>query len=139
MRKYLYWIGLLAFITLAGSYWYLNHFLDEIALMHQTIGPLHRRRGCSFKGSIRHSLSQGSCRACCMADRDHESAADGGEISFATVARDIMPAVVNVSTNNAVAGARQNFNPANQVPAADGTMKFQIPFREWPGKVLGLG
>ncbi|CAK0742905.1 Putative magnetosome protein MamE containing serine cysteine peptidase [Gammaproteobacteria bacterium] len=142
MRKYLYWIGLLAFITLAGSYWYLNHFLDEIGFDASDYRASSSSPGVAVSKGVDPSLAQPGVVAAPVAwpTGIMNPPLMGGEISFATVARDIMPAVVNVSTqNNTVAGARQNFNPANQVPAADGTMKFANPFSGVAWESIGSG
>ncbi len=43
MRKYLYMVGVMAMLALAGSYWYLNYFLDEIcpATCHDATNAIH--------------------------------------------------------------------------------------------------
>ncbi|CAK0745596.1 Magnetosome protein MamE containing serine protease domain [Gammaproteobacteria bacterium] len=142
MRKYLYWIGLLAFLTLVGSYWYLNYFLDEIGLdaHEQWTSPPPHGAGPFSTINIDPPPSQPEIAAAPVAWptgvlRPPVTA----ENSFATVVRNILPAVVNVSTQNNTLGSRQNSNPANQQAAGEGIMKFASPYSGVAWESIGSG
>ncbi|CAK0775698.1 Putative Magnetosome protein MamE containing serine protease Domain [Gammaproteobacteria bacterium] len=141
MRKYLYWIGLLAFLTLAGSYWYLNYFLDEIGLDAHEYRILPPYGAGPFSSArVEPPLAQPGIAAAPVAwPTGAMSPAVTGEASFAMVVRNILPTVVNVSTQNNTLGPRQNPNPANQQAAGDGTMKFASPYSGVAWESIGSG
>ncbi|CAK0757312.1 MamE containing serine protease Do [Gammaproteobacteria bacterium] len=140
MRKYLYWIGILALLTLVGSYWYLNYFLDEIGLdtpEYRILPPPHGA-GPFATGPNPLPIQPVITAAPVAWPTGVMAPPVMGEPSFASVVRDILPAVVNVSTQNTL-GPRQNPNPANQPAAGEGTMKFASPYSGIAWESIGSG
>ncbi len=153
MRKYLYWIGLLAAITLVGSYWYLNYFLDEIGFdAHEVLIPQARVR--AQVGAPQAPLAVQAmpgvpgmvvspvawpANAMVAPPLGGLNQAAVGEASFATVVRNVLPAVVNVSTQNNTVAPKPALAPAQQALAGSGTLQFASPYSGVALETLGSG
>ncbi len=151
MRKYLYWIGLLAFLTLAGSYWYLNYFLDEIGFdAHEVFAPQNQNRIQNRLGAAVNApqapqqapMAVAAAPVAWPASPMREPTTVPrpmvGEASFATVVRNVLPTVVNVSTQNNTVAPRPPVNPAQPTPG-NGTLTFASPYSGVALETLGSG
>ncbi|CAK0761267.1 serine protease Do [Gammaproteobacteria bacterium] len=153
MRKYLYWIGLFAFLTLVGSYWYLNYFLDEIGFDdHTTLLPPYGAgagAGAAPHGAgrspakVEPSVVSPALTASPVAwpvaamSPAMSPAAATGELAFTMVVRNILPSVVNVSTQNNLLVSKPG--PAAPPANAEGALKFANPFSGVAMESIGSG
>ncbi|MBF0110519.1 MAG: trypsin-like peptidase domain-containing protein [Magnetococcales bacterium] len=151
-RKYLFIVGVIAVIGLAGSYWYLNYFLDEIGIDSERAMEVTRDMGQQGVAAIAAipgtpiqsappSMLQGQ-PAAFWQPAPGTSAAPTDQESFSTVVRSILPSVVNVSTQNRSTPFQAGMAPAAGTaipPNPEGTLKFASPFTGVAMESIGSG
>ncbi|MBF0308761.1 MAG: trypsin-like peptidase domain-containing protein [Magnetococcales bacterium] len=149
-RKYLYIVGILAIVGLAGSYWYLNYFLDEIGIDSEKALKATRdmgRRGVAAIAEIPGTPVQSAPPSMVQAQpagfwppAANAATAPTDQESFSTVVRSILPSVVNVSTQNRAAPFQSAAGPANPAVANnDGVLKFASPYSGVAMESIGSG
>ncbi len=149
MRKYLYWVGVLATITLVGSYWYLNYYLDEIGIEAHEI--LSTPQKVDPQVGVPTTLTGMSAApvawpagspAIPFAGTTGMSASVVvkpvvGGTPFAEVVRTILPTVVNVSSQERTIVPTPGTPSTAQPPT--GVLQFASPYSGVGSETLGSG
>ncbi|MBF0179739.1 MAG: trypsin-like peptidase domain-containing protein [Magnetococcales bacterium] len=158
-RKYLIIVGVLGIIGLAGSYWYLNYFLDEIGIDSEKVLKSTRNLGqkgiraiAEIPGTPVQSMPSANVQTPTLAQPANfwgtpaAPVAPTDQESFSVVVQSIMPSVVSVNTENrgisrTLAPADPSPTPATapQQPQQDGGLRFMTPFSGVAMESIGSG
>ncbi|MBF0295689.1 MAG: trypsin-like peptidase domain-containing protein [Magnetococcales bacterium] len=157
-RKYLIIVGVLGIVGLAGSYWYLNYFLDEIGIDSEKVlkstknlGQKGIRAIAELPGTPVQSMPNVNVQAPSMAQAANfwgnpsPAAPPTDQESFSVVVQSILPSVVSVNTENR--GVSRTGVPADPAPQPapalaqqqDGGLRFMTPFSGVAMESIGSG